>query len=136
MNSISYELSEQHVEQLHQLYQTVWWANTRSLEDTKRCVEGSSVCVAILDESNQLIGFARVVTDFIYKGIIFDVIVNQQYRGQGLGQQLMKAITSHPQLQAVQHLELYCLPEMEAFYQEYGFSLDVGGVSLMRCVNG
>ena len=55
------------------------------------------------------------------------------HRGKGLGQKLMSIAKNHEQLKKVKHLELYCLPEMEAFYADFGFSSDVGGIKLMRC---
>ncbi len=45
----------------------------------------------------------------------------------------MSIAKNHEQLKKVKHLELYCLPEMEAFYADFGFSSDVGGIKLMRC---
>ena len=48
----------------------------------------------------------------------------------------MDAIVNHPTLSAVKHLELYCLPNMVPFYERWGFSTDVSGVSLMRRSTG
>ena len=83
----------------------------------------------------QLIAFARVVSDFIYKAIIFDVIVSENNQGIGLGKELIQRVKSHEHLHKVKHFELYCLPEMAAFYESFGFSTDIDGISLMRCVN-
>ncbi|WP_448569272.1 GNAT family N-acetyltransferase [Thalassotalea ganghwensis] len=124
--------NHQHIEQLHQLYQQVWWANERTLAETKAGVEGSQLCIGIVDENHQLVAFTRVLTDFIYKAILFDVIVCSKHRGAGLGKNLMDAIQVHPRLSQVKHIELYCLPEVENFYKNYGFSSEVGGVNLMR----
>jgi putative acetyltransferase len=35
-------------------------------------------------------------------------------------------------LQSVEHIELYCLPELQAYYQAAGFTNELGGVQLMR----
>ena len=123
------------MKQVHQLYKEVWWGKERTLEDTINCVQGSQVCIGILDNEGNLIGFTRVISDFIYKAIIFDVIVTEAYRGKGLGQRLMALVKNHKELQKVKHFELYCLPEMEAFYSSFGFSTEVGGIKLMRCTN-
>jgi len=132
---IIYEFSDEQVKQVHQLYQEVWWGKERTIEDTKRCIQGSQVCIGILNEEGQLIAFTRVISDFIYKAIIFDVIVSENCRTKGLGQQLMSLVKSHEQLRSIKHFELYCLPEMESFYQRFGFSTDIDGIKLMRCVN-
>jgi len=133
--TIIYKFSEDHIKQVHQLYKEVWWGNERSLEDTINCVRGSQVCIGILDDNNNLIGFTRIISDFIYKAIIFDVIVSTTARGNGLGKKLMSLVKSHEMLEKVKHFELYCLPEMEAFYSSFGFSTEVGGIKLMRCTN-
>jgi len=73
-----------------------------------------------------------VLTDFAIKALIFDVIVDSEYRGQGLGKRLLDAVVAHPALQTVQHLELYCLPELVPFYERCGFSDSLGGLRLMR----
>lgn len=127
--------SDHHIKQVHQLYKGVWWGKERSLEDTVNCIKGSQVCIGILDNDDNLIGFTRIITDFIYKAIIFDVIVDTAHQGNGLGQKLMNLVKSHEKLKRIKHFELYCLPEMEAFYASFGFSTEIGGIKLMRCDN-
>jgi len=106
-----------------------------SIEDILKSIAGSQVCIGIIDEKNNLIGFIRVISDFIYKAFIFDVMVNEEYRGKGLGYQLIAHVKNHEQLKHVKHFELYCLPEMIAFYTSLGFSSDIDGIKLMRCIN-
>ena len=129
------ELKEKHIEQLHALYQGEWWTRGRSLEDTRQCVRGSQICIGITSENDDLIGFVRVLTDFIFKALIFDLIVAQSERGRGLGNKLLTLVRNHERLRAVRTFELYCLPEMFTFYERHGFSTNAGGVKLMRLAN-
>ncbi len=129
------ELSEKHIEQLHALYQAEWWTRGRSLEDTKQCVSGSQICIGITSGHDDLIGFVRVLTDFTFKALIFDVIVTQVERGKGLGNKLLSLVKNNERLKSVRHFELYCLPEMLSFYEKHGFSTNVGEVKLMRLTN-
>lgn len=131
----TYELNEKHIKQLHSLYQDVWWAKGRTLEDTRQCVLGSQICIGLLDDDSNLIGFARVLTDGVFKALIFDVIVAENMRYRGLGEHLITLIKSHPRLKNVRHFELYCLPDMQAFYTKCGFNAGLDGVTLMRYVN-
>lgn len=124
-------LNAQQTQQLHQLYQQVWWAVGRTLADVQRMLAGSSLIFALVDTDQQLLGFARVLTDGAYK-FIFDVIVTEQHQGTGLGKQLMDRIINDPRLSSVKHLELYCLPELVPFYERWGFSAEVGAIQLMR----
>jgi GNAT superfamily N-acetyltransferase len=130
---VIYELNEEQIGDLHNLYQREWWTEGRSLAETKQCVEGSQICIGLVDDAGALYGFSRVLTDYTLKALIFDVIVSEQYRGTGLGDELMELVMGHEQLRRVKHFELYCLPEMYGFYEKFGFSPDVGDVKLMRC---
>lgn len=132
---IVYTLTDDQIQDLHQLYQQEWWTEKRLLEETRACVQGSQICIGIVDENKKLIGFARVLTDYTFKALIFDVIVCESSKGLKLGHRLMELIRGHRELSNVKHFELYCLPEMFEFYRRYGFSEDVGDIKLMRCIN-
>ena len=127
------ELSEEHVRQLHDFYTREWWTTGRALEDVRTMLSGSSYVYAFCAEgTRRLVGFARVLTDDVFKAFIFDLIVDSAHRGHELGQKIMKTILDDPRLARVKHFELYCLPELEPYYERLGFSGDVGGVRLMR----
>ncbi|EID4334018.1 GNAT family N-acetyltransferase [Vibrio parahaemolyticus] len=128
-------LNQEQIAQVHRLYMQTWWAKERTLEQTISCINGSQLCVGILDNDDNVVGFARVLTDFIFKAIIFDVIVCEEQRNSGLGAQLMRTIQQHDRLKHIRHFELYCLPEMETYYEQFGFSSEVGGIVLMRQTN-
>ena len=120
-----------HIEQLWSLYQSEWWTTGRTLPDTQRMLGGSDVIVAYEDQG-ELIGFSRVLTDFVFKAMIFDLIVAPAHRNQGLGSTMMTDIVQHPDLAGVAHFELYALAGMTPFYTRWGFSTDAAGTVLMR----
>ena len=96
-------------------------------------LEGSDIIIAFCDpDMKRLIAFARVLTDYVYKALIFDVIVAASHRDHGLGRALMEAILSHPRLKTVRHLELYCLPELIPFYRQWEFTEDLGRLRFVR----
>jgi ribosomal protein S18 acetylase RimI-like enzyme len=64
------------------------------------------------------------------------VIVASDHRGQGLGDRVMRELLSNPVLASVQHIDLYCRPELVAFYERLGFSSPGASVRLMRRING
>lgn len=132
MHQIIEEFSRTQIQELHQLYQRQWWTLDRTLDETIRCVKGSSICLGVVDPQERLLGFARVLTDYMFKALVFDLIVDEASRRLGIGKRLLTAIIGHASLRDVKHIELYCLAEMESYYAAFDFSADVGGVHLMR----
>ena len=129
------QLTEQQIIQLHELYSHEWWSDSRTLEQTKSCVAGSQIIIGITEISGDLIGFTRVLTDYTFKALMFDVIIHQDHRNENLGSKLINLVKTHPDLKNVVHFELYCLPELFVFYKKHGFTTEVGGMQLMRYSN-
>lgn len=130
-----YEFNENHIQQLHELYQQEWWTKDRTFSETEQGVYGSQVSIGLVDNTDNLQGFARVITDFTFKALIFDVIVSEKHRGLKLGNRLLELIQNHNDLKRVKHFELYCLPELLPFYEKHGFSSEVDGIKLVRRIN-
>lgn len=124
--------SSAHISQLHALYAQEWWTKGRTLEQIEQVVANASVVIGIVDDENCLQAFVRVLSDFVFKALLFDVIVADAYRGKGVGEQLVKAVCHHPKLRGVKHFELYCHPEMTDFYRQYGFVETDSSLQLMR----
>ena len=124
-------LTEAQLADLHRLYAGEWWCKDRTLDETRRVVAGSSLVFGFT-ESGTLVAFARVLTDRIFKALVFDVIVDPAHRDAGLSVALMRRILEHPDLERVKTVELYCLPELVPFYERLGFSRDLGGVLFLR----
>lgn len=121
------------ITELHALYQSEWWTRGRTLEETQRVVRHSDIIVAFCEnDAKRLVAFTRVLTDYVFKALVFDVIVAESYRGTGLGSKLIDAVVNHSELKAVRHIELYCLPELMPFYQKWGFTAELGELRFMR----
>lgn len=108
---------------LMELYRHEWWTNQRREEDVARMLQHTDLVVgACTDPGGQLVGFARVLTDRVFKAVVFDVIVAHAQRRAGLGQRLIDYVLNHQMLAGVRHVELYCKPEMIPFYEKLGFT--------------
>lgn len=129
--NLVHSLSDSQIEQLHQLYQQHWWTKGRSLDATRRCVRGSTLVFGLIAD-DALAGFARVLTDYVFKALIFDLIVDAKYRNRGLGRAIMREIRCHNALSGVQHFELYCRADMMPYYRSMGFTEALGDLNLMR----
>jgi GNAT superfamily N-acetyltransferase len=126
-------LTDAQILDLERLYQAEWWSKGRQLADIRKMLENTDVLVAFCDSNDgRLIAFARVITDYVYKALILDVIVDATHRGKDLGRALMDAIVEHPRLKGVKHFELYCRPELVPFYRKWQFTEDLGELRFMR----
>ncbi len=128
-----HELTEEQIQQLLALYQNEWWTKGRNLKDVQRMLQFTDFIFVLCEkESRRLAAFARVLSDRVYKVLIFDVIVAPEHRNLKLGKKLMDEILNHSELKNVRHVELYCLPELVKFYERWGFTNDLGKVIFMR----
>jgi len=85
-------------------------------------VEHSDLAIGLCSDANQLIAFARVLTDYTFKAMIFDVIVRSDFRGQSLGRSIIDRIVRHETLAQVRSFELYCPDNLVPFYNKLGFA--------------
>ena len=104
---------------LLRLFRQAPWAKHRTVEDATEMLRHSDVVLCAWD-GDRLVGFGRVITDFVYRATIWDVIVDQAYNKQGIGTELVRRILNHPRLNKV---ELFWLcTRRPGFYEKLGFS--------------
>ena len=128
---VVFSLNELQYIQLVSMFQNEWWSKGRNLIDAKNAVANSSFVVGVVNDDEKLIGFARVLTDTIYKALILDVIVDVRYRNKGFGDLLMGEILKHIKIKKVNHIELFCKDEMISYYKKFGFEI-LSGENEMR----
>lgn len=76
------------------LLRTTYWAGQRPVEKIEASLR-HSVCYGIwMEDEQKLAGFARVITDYATTYYLCDVIVDEAYRGNGLGKALLAHITA------------------------------------------
>ena len=66
-------------------------------------------------------------------GVIEDIIVDPQYRHFGLGTKLIKFLIDQAKQHECYKVELYCLPELERFYQNA--NLIKHGIEMRQMLN-
>lgn len=101
------------------LYAHAPWAQTRTVEDAREALAHTDLMISAWD-GERLVGFGRVLTDYVYRASIWDVIVDAQYQGQDIGTAIMQHILHHPTLARV---ELFWLcTRSPGFYEKLGFT--------------
>lgn len=106
------------ITQLLKLMKQTYWAQERSEEDVLLSVK-NSITFGAFDEDDNLVGFARVVTDFVSIWYLCDVIVDENHRGQGIGKMLISAVASDERFSKVP--ALLKTKDAHGLYRKYGF---------------
>ena len=96
-----------------------YWARGRSRETVERTI-ANSLCFGAYAAGRQ-IGFARVATDRAVFAYVMDVFVLPEFRGQGAGSALMRAILAHEDLQGLRLIALRTR-DAHALYARFGFA--------------
>ncbi|MBI3595555.1 MAG: GNAT family N-acetyltransferase [Nitrospirae bacterium] len=122
------------IQQIQSLYHHAPWAKGRGLDGIKRMLENTDYVFSAWD-GPRLIGFARILTDRIYRATLWDVVVHPDYQGQGVGEALIKTILSHPVLSKVQKFWLNTR-DKQAFYERFGFVRSDQGMVRDRATKG
>ncbi|MCS6897331.1 MAG: GNAT family N-acetyltransferase [Nitrospira sp.] len=106
-------------DQLIRLFHQAPWAKGRTIEGTEEMLRHTDLAICAWDRE-RLVGFGRVLTDFVYRATIWDVIVDRAYQKQGIGSEIVRRILEHPRLERV---ELFWLcTRRPSFYERLGFS--------------
>jgi GNAT superfamily N-acetyltransferase len=105
------------------------WAKERPLDKLRIMVEHSVISTAW--DGERLVGFARAVTDHVYRAFIEDVVVDPDYYLQGIGTEIMNRLMTSLEAEDVPQFELWThIPE---FYERMGYC-EKPNVSMVRTV--
>jgi ribosomal protein S18 acetylase RimI-like enzyme len=108
------------LDQLLALYGQTDWARDRSLEDITLMLAHTDVAISAWD-GPRLVGFGRVLTDYVFRASIWDVIVDRTYQDRDIGKGIIQRILTHPTLERVELFWL-CTRRYQGFYASLGFS--------------
>lgn len=91
-----------------------------------RAFNNSHTVVFVFD-AEKLIGFGRAISDGAYQAAIYDVAVNPDYQGNGIGKMIVNRIIENcPGCNFI----LYAAPGKERFYEKENFRRMKTGMAL------
>jgi ribosomal protein S18 acetylase RimI-like enzyme len=97
-----------------------YWASGRSRETQDRLIDEATRVVGLYQGKRQ-IGFCRAVTDGVSFVYLADVYVLEEYRGRGLGEQMVREMVEGGDLG---HLKwLLHTSDMHPLYRKLGFGV-------------
>jgi ribosomal protein S18 acetylase RimI-like enzyme len=101
------------------LSEEAYWAIGRPRETVERLIREASRVVGVYDGGRQ-VGFCRAFTDGLALAYLADVYVLPEYRGRGLGEELVREMVENGPFANVKwilHTE-----DMHPLYRKFGFS--------------
>ncbi|MCA9481306.1 MAG: GNAT family N-acetyltransferase, partial [Nitrospira sp.] len=65
------------------------------MEDSEKMLAHTDLVITAWDDEN-LVGFGRVLTDFVFRASIWDVIVDRPYHNRDIGKGIVHRMLAHP----------------------------------------
>ncbi|NTV91603.1 MAG: GNAT family N-acetyltransferase [Clostridiales bacterium] len=97
-----------------------YWAGTRSIETIEQAID-NSMSFGVYHNGRQ-IGFTRVVTDYSTMYWVCDVIIDESYRGKGIGKKLMDFVLGSRELAGLKGI--LRTKDAHGLYEQNGFIRD------------
>ena len=96
-----------------------FWANNRTINDLKKCLANSDVIVSIWVD-NEIVGFGRALTDGIFRGVLWDIVIDQNYQGKGFGKLIVKNLLCSKKIKNTKKIYLMTTNK-KLFYSQLDF---------------
>ena len=98
---------------------STFWAKNRTIKDIKKCLANSDVIVSLW-VGNEIVGFGRALTDGIYRGILWDIVIDKKYQGKGFGKLIVESLLSSKKIKNTKKLYLMTTNK-KLFYSQLNF---------------
>ena len=73
------------------LERNAFWAKGRKINDLKKSLANSDVIVSIWFR-DEIVGFGRALSDGVYRGVLWDIVIDQNHQGKGYGRMILKTL--------------------------------------------
>ena len=101
------------------LHRNAFWAKDRTINDLRKCLANSDVVVSIWS-NNKPVGFGRALSDGVYRGVLWDIVIDQNHQGRGYGKMIVKNILESKQIKNTKKVYLMTTNK-KIFYSQVGF---------------
>jgi len=98
------------------LNKNTFWAQNRDIKDLKKCLSSSDVIVSIWQDK-EIVGFGRALSDNIYRGVLWDIVIAEEFQGRGYGKIVVNEILNSKEMKKVQKVYLMTTNKKEFYYQ-------------------
>ena len=101
------------------LDKNAFWAKSRTIIDLKKCLSNSDVIVSLW-VGDEIVGFGRALTDGIYRGVLWDIVIDQNHQGKGFGSLIIQNLISSKKIQNTKKIYLMT-SNKKLFYSQFNF---------------
>lgn len=110
-------------EEIVELYKAGgWWKETYDPSGIESLIKGSFAFAIVIDISkNKAIGMGRILSDGVSDAYIQDMVILPEYRGKGIGKQLVNVLLEHCLAKGIMWIGLIAEPKQDNFYSTIGF---------------
>ena len=96
-----------------------FWAKNRTTNDLRKCLAKSDVVISIW-VGNEIVGFGRALTDGIYRGVLWDIVIDQNHQGKGFGKLIINNLLSSKEIKNTKKIYLMTTNK-KLFYSQMDF---------------
>ncbi len=101
------------------LERNTFWAKSRTNSDLKKCLANSDVIISLW-VGNEIVGFGRALTDGIYRGVLWDIVIDKNHQGKGFGTLIVNNLLSSKKIKNTKKLYLMTTNKKN-FYSQFNF---------------
>ena len=101
------------------LDKNAFWAKNRTINDLRKCLANSDVIVSLW-VGNEIVGFGRALTDGIYRGVLWDIVIDQNHQGKGFGKLIVNNLLSSKEIKNTKKIYLMTTNK-KLFYSQMDF---------------
>jgi len=125
----------QAIQQLqHLMNGNAFWAQDRPLHHLRRMVKNSAVCVTAW-RGRTLVGFGRATSDGIFRATIWDLVVDSEVAGRGVGRSVVERLMESSALAPCERIYLMTT-NSSGFYKKMGFQINQSQVLMIKKKSG
>ena len=95
------------------------WAQNRSITDLRNCLSKSDVIVSLWIDK-KIVGFGRALSDGIFRSVLWDIVIDQNYQGKGYGKVIVKALLESKRIKKTKRIYLMTTNKKD-FYSQLDF---------------
>tara|TARA_Y100001968_G_scaffold160795_1_gene147080 strand:- start:568 stop:1035 length:468 start_codon:yes stop_codon:yes gene_type:complete len=104
------------------LNKNTFWAKGRNKKQICKMLYHSAVVVSLWHH-NKLIGFGRATSDYVFRAVLWDVVIASDHQGLGMGKLILEAILKNKKIKSVEKVYLMTTNSSD-FYKQQGFKIN------------